>query len=430
MDIRRPDVSPETQTRAGYLHGWFYGWYVVGAIMLVLAVCSGLGFYNLSVYLKAFVGHGGFSVEATSMATACFFVASGVAGLGVGALIERYDVRLVITGGALLSSVTMLGAGYVNELWQLYVFYALFGVGYAASALIPCTTLIARWFARRRSTALSIGSTGLSLGGILLTPVSAKMIATMGLQGAAPWLALVFMVGVIPVTWLVIRPSPLNYGIGPDGDPIMRDDKGVPLPADGVSFDEAMRSRFFIFMTLTFILAMMAQVGTIAHLYNLVSSRTGSEDTGALALAVMAAASIVGRLIGGWGLAYISSRGFVVALILVQACVLVLFSGAQSTVALVATSLLFGFTVGNMLMMAPLLCAEAFGLKAYGRIFSMNQLFTVSGVASGPLIMGVLYGQAGGYDAAFFAMAFASVLAFVCIWIAGPVRAMIDGRFG
>ncbi len=429
MDIRRPDVNPDGQARAGYLNGWFYGWYVVGAIMLVLAVCSGLGFYNLSVYLKAFVSHGGFSVEATSMATACFFVASGIAGLGVGALIERYDVRLVMTAGALLSSVTMLGAGYVHELWQLYVFYALFGVGYAASALIPCTTLIARWFARRRSSALSIGSTGLSLGGILLTPVSAKMIASMGLAGAAPWLAVVFMVGVIPVTWIVIRPSPLDYGIGPDGDPIIRDDKGVPLPADGVSFDDAMRSRFFIFMTLTFILAMMAQVGTIAHLYNLVSGRTGSEDTGALALAVMAAASIVGRLIGGWGLAYISSRGFVVALILAQAFVLVLFSGAQSAFALVATSLLFGFTVGNMLMMAPLLCAEAFGLKAYGSIFSMNQLFMVSGVASGPLIMGVLYGQAGGYDTAFIAMALASVLALVCIWTAGPVRALLDERF-
>jgi MFS family permease len=92
-------------------------------------------------------------------------------------------------------------------------------------------------------------------------------------------------------------------------------------------------------------------------------------------------------------------------------------------------SLLFGFTVGNLLMMAPLLSAEAFGLKAYGRIFSMNQLFTVAGVASGPLIMGLLYGQAGGYGPAFLCMAVASVISFFCIWAAGPVRALLDGRF-
>ena len=75
----------------------FHGWYVVGATMIVMTVASGLGFYNLSVYLKAFVAHGGFSVASASAATACFFVASGVAGIGVGALIEKFDLRWMLT---------------------------------------------------------------------------------------------------------------------------------------------------------------------------------------------------------------------------------------------------------------------------------------------------------------------------------------------
>lgn len=408
--------------------GIFYGWYVVAAIVVVLAVGSGLGFYNLSVYLKAFVDHAGFSVSAASTATACFFIASGAAGLGVGALIERYDVRWVITGGALICGGTMFAAAHVHQLWQLYVFYAIFGVGYSACALLPGTTLVARWFARRRSQALSIASTGLSLGGILLTPLSAKLIAHLGLAGAAPWLALIFTFGIIPITWAMIRPSPLIYGFGPDGDPIKRDAKGVPLPADGIDFEIAIRSRFFIMMTLTFIFAMMAQVGTIAHLFSLVASRTESDDTAALALAVMAGASVVGRLVGGWALAYISSRGFVIGLVVGQGAVLVLFAFAETAATLIATSLLFGCTVGNLLMMAPLMGAEAFGLKAYGRIFSINQLCTVAGIASGPVAMGLLYAQAGGYRMAFLAMAAASTLALVLIWAAGPVRALIDGR--
>tara|TARA_R110000868_G_scaffold144396_3_gene363486 strand:- start:11860 stop:13137 length:1278 start_codon:yes stop_codon:yes gene_type:complete len=420
------DVSPAQ--RAGYLHGWFYGWYVVAAILVVLAVGSGLCFYNLSVFLKAFVSHGGFSVSSASTATAFFFIASGITGLVVGSMIERFDLRWVMTAGALISGFSMFTASHVHELWQLYAFYALFGVGYSACALLPCTTLIARWFTRQRSRALSIGSTGLSLGGILLTPISAKLIATSGLEGAAPWLALIMVFGIIPITWIVIRPSPFAYGIGPDGDPILRDDKGVPLMADGVGFDEAIRSRFFVFMTLTFIFAMMAQVGTIAHLFSLVAGRTGSEDTAALALAVMAAASVVGRLVGGWALAYMSSRGFVVGLVVAQAIVLVAYAFAATPAALLCVSVLFGFTVGNLLMMAPLLSAEAFGLKAYGRIFSINQLCTVAGVASGPVIMGQLFGIAGGYDTAFLSMAIASALAFFCIWAAGPVRALHDGR--
>lgn len=414
------DVRPD--------EGIFYGWYVVAAILVVLAVGSGLGFYNLSVYLKAFVDHGGFSVASTSTATACFFVASGIAGLAVGALIERYDVRWVMTAGALICGGSMFAAAHVKTLWQLYAFYSVFGMGYSACALLPGTTLVARWFARRRSQALSIASTGLSLGGILLTPLSAKLIEQLGLAGAAPWLAMIFVFGIVPITWIVVRPSPLAFGYGPDGDPVMRDAKGVPLPADGIDFDVAVRSRFFILMTLAFIFGMMTQVGGIAHLFSLVAGRTGSDDAAALALAVMAGASVVGRLIGGWALSYISSRGFVIGLTIGQGVVLILLAFAESTAGLVASSLLFGLTVGNLLMMAPLLSAEAFGLKAYGRIFSINQLCNVVGVAAGPVVMGQLYARAGGYHAAFLAMAMASGIAFILICAAGPVRALLEER--
>jgi MFS family permease len=407
--------------------GVFYGWYVVAATMAVMTVASGLGFYNLSVYLNAFVSHGGFSVSAASGATACFFIASGIAGLAVGALIERFDVRWVLTAGALICSLAMFASGHVNALWQLYGFYVLFGVGYACCALIPGTTLVARWFARRRSLALSVASTGLSLGGILLTPLSARLIAHLGFAGAAPWFALVFMLGIVPIAWLAIRPSPYAIGLGMDGDPIDLDASGQLRPADGIDYADAIRSRFFILMTLAFIFAMMAQVGAISHHFNLVAGRSGSEGTAGLAVAVMAGASIVGRLAGGWALAYISSRYFVLALSVGQGAALILFAFAQGK-ALLVVSALFGCTVGNLLMMQPLMLAEAFGLKAYGRVFSFNQLFMVTGVASGPAVMGLLYARAGNYENAYLVMAGASLLAFGLIWAAGPVRALIDGR--
>ncbi|HAC57699.1 MAG: MFS transporter [Parvibaculum sp.] len=408
--------------------GLFYGWIVVGAVFVVMTVTAGLGFYNLSVYLKAFIAERGFSVSATSGATACFFVASGFAGLGVASLIERYDPRWVISAGALLSALATLGAGYVEELWQLYAFYILFGVGYAGAALIPGTTLVARWFVRRRSIALSVASTGLSFGGILLTPVAAAMIEEMGLGGASPWLASIFVLGVVPVSWLLIRPSPHALGLGPDGDPIIRDESGAPLPVDGIDFDNAIRSRFFVLTTIAFIFAMMAQVGVIAHLFRLVATRSESNDTAALAVAVMATASIVGRLLGGWGLAYMSSRLFVQALTLVQGAALVLYSLIDSRFALIATTILFGVTVGNLLMMQPLLIAEAFGLKAYGRIYSFNQLFMTLGVATGPAAIGFLYEWLGGYDVAFLVMAAASGLAFLLVILGGPVRALIERK--
>lgn len=404
---------------------FFYGWYVVGAVLVIMTVTAGLGFYNLSVYLKAFVAQGGFSVSATSGATACFFIASGISGLGVAALIDRYDLRWVITAGAFFAAFATLGAGYVTELWQLYLFYILFGIGYAGAALIPGTTLVARWFVRQRSVALSYASTGLSLGGILLTPLSAWLIEHLGLGGAAPWLALILILGIVPVAWILIRPSPQSMGVGPDGDPIARDASGAPLPADGIAFERAVRSRFFILSTAAYIFAMMAQVGAIAHQYSLVFARTENSGTARLAVATMAAASIIGRLIGGQALAYIPSRAFVLGLTVAQGVALALYAFAESTPALIATTVIFGLTVGNLLMMQPLMVAEAFGLKAYGRIYSFTQLFMTAGVATGPAAIGFLYAWLGGYEVAFLGMALSSILAFLLILSAGPVRALI-----
>lgn len=400
----------------------FYGWYIVAAAFVVMTVSAGLGFYNLGVYLKAFVAERDFAVSVTSAATASFFISSGLTGLVVGAYIEKHDPRWSVLAGAVIASAAMFGVRWVEELWQLYAFHILFGAGYAACALLPCTTLVARWFNEKRSIALSYASTGLSVGGILLTPLSAKLIDIGGIGWAAQWLALIFFIGIVPVSLLVFRPSPASMGLRPDGAAVSRDEKGNALPeaaAEGADFGAAVRSRLFLFMVAAFVFAMMAQVGTIAHLFRLVATRTGSDDTASLAVALMAGSSIAGRLIGGQVLTRLPARPFVLALTLVQGSALVFYAFAQSEAALFAVALLFGTSVGNLLMMQPLIVAEAFGLKAYGRLFSWSQFAMTLGVASGPAMIGFIYEKAGGYQPAFLLMAAASLAAFFCLLAAG-----------
>lgn len=399
--------------------GLFYGWYVVGAVFVVLAVSAGLCFYNLSVYLRAFVAEREFSVAQTSIATAAFFVSGGIGGLVAGHLIDRYDPRWIIAISAVLAAATLAGAGLVAELWQLYAFYVLFGFAYAGCGLVPGTTLVARWFNRRRSVALAYASTGLSIGGIVLTPLSAYLIEDMGIGPASQWLAVIFILSVVPVSLWLIRPSPESMGLTLDGDPPVG--PSADAATDGVPFAWAVRSRFFLFCTAAYVFAMMAQVGSIAHQYSLVAGRTGNPDTAALAVATMAGASIVGRLIGGWALAWLPSKPFVLALAAVQAVALALYGSVQTEAALLGMAALFGATVGNLLMMQPLLIAEAFGLHSYGRIFSVGQMVTTLGVAAGPAVMGLVHQAAGGYPAAYLVAASASVAAFAILSLAGPV---------
>lgn len=385
----------------------YYGWYVVAALFVTLTVGSGLAFYNLSVYMNALVVTHGFPVGVVSSATALFFVASGCAGLLVGRMIGRFDPRWTIACGGLVGALALLAMAEVRELWQLYLVYALFGVGHAMVALIPATTLVTRWFDRQRSVALSVASTGLSVGGVLLTPASAALIDSLGLEVAMPRLAWLWFLGIVPVTLLVVRGGP----------PPVLDAAGVRVAVSGWRYPVAVSSRFFRLVTAAWILAMLAQVGGIAHLFNLAATRVDTA-LGAKAVSLMATASIVGRFAGGWLLMRADTRRFALSCLVVQSASMLILALMVDAVGILVGAALFGLTVGNLLMLQPLLLAEVFGVRDYGRIFSLSQWLTTLGVATGPLLIGVLFDLHGGYRLSFMVAASASLTAWWLVVLA------------
>ena len=74
---------------------------------------------------------------------------------------------------------------------------------------------------------------------------------------------------------------------------------------------------------------------------------------------------------------------------------------------------IFGITVGNLLMLQPLLIAERYGLLQYSRIYAVSNLLTMLGIATGPVTMGYLFALTGTYGLAYLAAAVAGVIAFL-----------------
>jgi cyanate permease len=75
-----------------------------------------------------------------------------------------------------------------------------------------------------------------------------------------------------------------------------------------------------------------------------------------------------------------------------------------------------------MLMIQPLLLAEAFGVRDYGRIYSISQLVGVFGYALGPAVAGFLYEASGAYTIPYLAIAASSLLGMVIFAFAGPTK--------
>ncbi len=391
----------------------FYGWYIVAAICLIATITSGLAFYSLAVLLDAFVAERGFPVSLTSAATAAFFVSAGVAGLLVGRLMERFEPRVVISASAVLGGACLLSIGYLRETWQLFLFHVAFGVAYGGTGLVPLTTLVANWFNAKRAFALSIASIGLSFGGIFVAPFVALSIERGGLGAAGPWMAALFLIGIVPVSLLVVRDKPQTMGLEPDGGDLLASSE-AEAATPSVSYAEAKTSGFFIAVSISYLFLFGAQVGVIAHLYRLANARSGAE-TAALALAFLAFASIVGRLAGSWLVLRMRVGTFALQLMAVQAVALFGLAFLHQRFAILAAVILFGLTIGNSLIMHPLLLAERFGSREYGRIYAMSQFITIAGVAAGPLMIGLLYDWTGGYEVPFVSVALLSVLGFLVL---------------
>ena len=379
----------------------YYGWKIVAAIFVLLTFTSGLSFYNHAIYLNALAAQPSFTVGIASMSVSIFFLTGGVTGLFVARWVEVYDPRISITAGAVMSFISLSVIAYVETTLQLFLVYGLFGAGFSASSLIPATTLVTRWFKKRRAMALSIASTGLSLGGVILTPLSILMVDSLGFKVAAPLIGIIYLLGVIPVSWIFLRASPESLGLLPDGEKVERYSKdnhliGIDSESDGLSFREALRGRFFWALSLAYIFLMAAQVGGIAHQYGLVREQLSEAET-AIAVAILPVFSIIGRLIGGWIVEQISIRKFAIVMMFLQAFSLSLLSLGYSVVTLCIGLAIFGASVGNLLMLQPLLIAEAFGVRAYAKIFSLSNLMSSCGTAMGPAVLGVIYAASSNF---------------------------------
>ena len=384
---------------------------------------AGLGFYGLAVYLNALSKERGWEVSSISLATTFFFFVSGVVGVWAARLISRYDARHVIAAGGLAGAVALLGLGQVTSTWQLFVVYGVFAIGFAFAGLVPVTTVVTRWFHQRRGVALSVASTGLSAGGIVITPAAKWLLDREGLEAGTPWLALVWVVGIIPFTYWLVKPDPVVLGWLPDG---MRAAPGASAAKPtGVPFHEAVTTRFFIGVTVAYVLALGSQVGGIQQLVKLVEERT-TADTAALATLVLAATSVVARLVGGRVVTSVPMIGFTAALAGLQGLAMIALAFADTTTMIFASIIVFGATVGNILMLQPLLIAERFGVLDYPRIYSRAQLYALVGTAGGPLLLGWLHDVSGDYQLSYVAAGVCSASAVIVFLASGPATAPGD----
>ena len=364
-------------------------WLVVFVIGWTFTVATGLGFYSLPVYLNVLVHSRGFALTTVSYAVSAFFLVSAVVNVPLGRLIRRIQPRWVMLGGSVLAGLSLFLLGRVEAVWELYLDFTIFGCGFSASSYLPGTAVIVGLFDRDRARALALALTGGSVGGVVVAPLLARIVDSRGLTATAPWLGLAYLIlGGLPVLVFIrghLAAAPAAGAVA-----------GAPAGgAAGVSYAVAVRSAAFVLVTVSFGVLMADQVGTQVQIVA-IGSAMGVGNAG-IAVAIMASATVVGRLIGAFALSRLPVIGFSAVMGVLQGASFVVLALLSGLAGLVAGTVLFGITIGNLTVLIPLVVVELFGLIDYPRIYAVSQFGASVGTAAGPAVLAGLHSGFGSY---------------------------------
>lgn len=406
---------------------FFYGWYIALACGVLMFVGMGVGYYGLAVYLGPLKEEHGWSSTAVSGATGLYFSVMGLTSAAVGPRIDaRGPLRFMVVGMVVCGVAASL-IGFVEALWQLYAVYAALAIGIGMSAGVAINAIMARWFVRRRARAMSISATGVSLGGVVLSPLISRLIDLGGLELAAPAMGALILAVALPVILFVIAWDPQEMGLHPDGLPLdVAPTRQAFAPAVQLrrwTPAEAMRTVPFWAILIAFLLVLLAQTGYVIHQISFLSERMGSRSEAAFALSLTAFGSIVARLVVGSFADALDKRLLTVVLFVVQASSVLGIVLVENLVSTWLLTLVFGFTIGNVYMMQSLLVGEIFGLVSFGSVFGLVNFAGQVGSGGGPFLVGLLEDLTGSYTVPFLATAALTYASATVVLFARPLAA-------
>ena len=198
---------------------FYYGWVMVGTALAINAVSSVMNPVVFSFMIGPMAQELGVPTSELSWSFTLRLFAGGIIGPYMGVLLDRHGARWMgVVSGALVGTMLILLA-FVHNIWLVYLVFAvsgLAGLGGPAGQLLTQVPL-AKWFVVNRGRALSIATIGMAGGTMFAIPITEWLLTTTGWRGTSIIFGIVVAAVVIPVSGILVRRSPEDLGLHPDG---------------------------------------------------------------------------------------------------------------------------------------------------------------------------------------------------------------------
>jgi MFS family permease len=384
----------------------FRGWLIVAAAFVAMLVAYGAQ-YSFGVFFAAMLDEFRWTRASLAGAFALYTVVYTAFGFVAGRLTDRWGPRVVMTVGSVLLGSGLAGMAAVSAQWHPYLLYGVVAALGMSTVYIPCSATVVKWFVRQRGLAMGIATSGGSVGTLVLPVVAQAAIGAIGWRWAYVVLGAAIVV-VLPLVGSVMRRSPEDVGLHPDGAPTAaaRGAAGRTWSLRGAMRTSAFWVIFWIF-TATWTPVFIPMV----HLVPFARDIGLSPLIAATVVSALGLSAIIGRVTCGAISDRLDRRHTLrlgLALQVLAFAGLAMVSGPRG---LYAAAVLFGVSYGAVSVLFPALIGDFFGRDQAGTIVGF--VFAVAGgsTALGTIAAGRVYDASGSYALAFLGSAALNAIA-------------------
>lgn len=390
---------------------------------------AGAGFYSFSIFIKPLEDEFGWPRASIALTMSIYFIIGGCAGPLVGKLIQAYEEKRIMLVSAVGAGACYMLVSLTRSLGYFYSVYAFLALMSCGMGVLPVSSLLAKWFEKRRGTATGFAMVGISAGGLILAPVMGKITMYLGWKTAYIFIGLLVWILAIPMVLFVIKNSPSEIGLNPDGAAANASaseqaspDAAIPVAAVAShewTLSEMLRSRVFWWIVVSFFLAPLAQMGVLQHQVPIIVDKGVSQATAAAALGLIAGIGGLGKISFGRVSEVLPFQWAIVLCFGLQALAVFMLLHFQSVVVIWIYVMVFGFAMGGLVVLMPLTVGQFFGIGGFGLILGSIWMVQALGGALGTFSAGLIYDIFGDYQLALYFFIVAYITAIIAIFLAG-----------
>lgn len=393
---------------------FFYGWYIVGVGFLANVASSFALASTLSIFLKPLTADLGISRGVFSLLRSGEGIIAACLAPFIGTLVDRYGGRWLMAGGTAIAGVGFLLISQIDGFTQFAAIrLTLVTLGDCMMGYMVVNVIIAQWFVRQRGRALAFSSMGVGFAKVCMPILAAWLLVILGWRQTWFVFGLTTMVLLVLPALLVIRRSPEDMGLRPDGasesvittsSVVSRNTENLASRPDSDAAwtrADVVRSSAFWLLVITFGISSVGVTGLNLHVYSYVTDLGHSAVVAASVMGVIASMQLASPLAWGFLAERIDVRYAAMLRFVIQAVGLGLAIATGNLFCLYAGFFLYGIGLGGNMVLPDILWANYYGRRSLGRIRGMGLFISHMLAAAGPPFFGFLFDITGGYGLSF-----------------------------